>query len=142
MKNLPLNNRVMGRKQTAKLPPVRMFSEEYQTVQNAAILAGKTLSEYVRSVLLADDAPKPSQSVTNPPQELTSLLPQTIPSVPSAPHLGYQVSNASETLSEKMMERQSVAENPRARKHAKAGFCPHGFRFVAGRTACSECKRK
>ncbi len=48
---------------SAILPTVRVRPEELQSVKNAATTANQSVSEYIRSKVLADSAPITRQSV-------------------------------------------------------------------------------
>lgn len=143
----PPPNRTPGKRQTAIMPPIRMHREELETLRNAAILAGKTLSEYIRSRLFANDMPECSQLSTSSSLEPTSRALQSLPSVSAPAATDEQFNRASASEEAKVAGRARTNNRPRENSLAKRGLpgqtCPHGFRFFFnGKTACSECKRK
>jgi uncharacterized protein (DUF1778 family) len=93
---------------------VRCFTEEMETIRNAAKQAGVSMSEYVRTKLLADLQPIPSQS-------------QAIPLSQSSSE---QIFTATNHSAKETAARRSQIDSAAARKFGHEVGC-----------ACIECSR-
>jgi len=140
---MSLPKRTPGRVQTRQLPSARVYDEEFEQIRNRAIQSGQTVSQYIRSQCLANRAPFSSQLSTDKPSENTSSLAEVSSALPLAASDEKQASCEMKKNTEENAGRSQVKQT---RASAKAmpnkTECPHGYKIIGGRTACSECKRK
>lgn len=133
-----MQRRTPDRMQSHTLPAVRVYADEWETVRNASTAAGLSVSEYIRSKVLANPAPIMRQSADNPALQSvssTSLLESlALSALPS------RESNLPQSFPQS--ENKKKAGPSRVRSQALAGECEHGFKRRGELTACGECKRK
>lgn len=115
-RNKPMSLRKKGQRQTARLPVIRMYPAELETIVNAAKTAGLSLSEYVRSQLAS-------------PRVIDRIERNNSTSSHSAPHLAphnpiLTNSNHQHDLPSSPQSQSSHLSNPSASNQ------PHGASFV------------
>ena len=140
---MPFPRRSPGKLITCSLPAVRVYPEELQQIRNSACLQGLSVSEYIRTQCLANSAPFSSPFSPNKPSENTPSPVQVSSDSPLAALDHVQVD-----CEDKKKREENAGPVSHIHKRASAKSlpnkteCPHGYKIIGGRTACSECKRK